>query len=161
MKKASFIALLVSSIFLSAGSNAAMAASAEDVFSIAVAENNIYTHISDKTKQAEANTSSKVDAIVLLARADAKNIDDTKVQEAIDWIASHSQTLCGSNKAMEIALYYGGLLDAAFADSDPRSQVGWYAVKATKYVYRGVEKATDPATLRSLKKLQKALDKMK
>jgi hypothetical protein len=120
----------------------------------------ISSYLDQKIQGISKKTSPMVDALSKLAKADAKNVSEAKIAEAINWIKSHHNSLFADDKTMEIAIYYGSLLDAAFNDQDPRSQIGWNTVKAVKYVYRGAEKQTDAAPQKALKKIQATLGKL-
>lgn len=121
--------------------------------------NSIYDHIKQNTNGVQQNSSAMLDKISLLARADAKNADKDMVKSAINWLDQNRGKLFDSKESMETAIYYGSYLDAAFPDSDPLSKIGWQALKAVKYVYRGAESPSDRSSVRAVRKMSIELDK--
>lgn len=115
------------------------------------------SRIAEVVQNAGANTSGAVDAITLMAKKDAKTAKESQIKEALDFIADNYLHCHRDNMTMEKTIYYGALLDAAFQDNDARSRVGWNAVKAVKYVYRGAEKPSDSAPQNALNKVAKEL----
>lgn len=107
------------------------------------------------------NTSEMVDKIALQAKEDAVNIDDTKVQEAVDFVKNNYSDYFKDNETMEKVMYYGYLLDYAFkdnADKKAYSELGTDAYQVVKYVYRGAETKDDDSVKSNLKQIQKDLD---
>lgn len=108
---------------------------------------------------AEANTSAKVDEIARQAKADAQSIDETKTNEAISYIRNNYPNYFDNNETMETAMYYGYLLEYAYADTNELyMQLGMDTYQSIKYVYRGVEKVEDNATQENLAQIKESLD---
>lgn len=114
--------------------------------------------ISNALKGIERNSSSAVDAITLLASNDAKGITKELKKEALLFLRNNYPYYYKDAISMEKTMYYGNLLNRAFKDDQGR--LGWAALKAVKYVYRGHEKISDEATQINLRKVEKALNKL-
>lgn len=85
-----------------------------------------------------------VDAIYAFAKDDAENITPELTDQALAYLAvNFAEDPFGGNLVMESCMYFGALLDNAYDDSDTRSEVGWDAYRAIKYVYRGQETISD------------------
>ena len=162
MKKILVLFMILTAFFTSAcGSNEEKKPEAQPTAKVETAiPANISTRIAEVVNAAGANTSGAVDGICKMAKEDAKTITDDRTKEALTFIAENYPKYYRDNATMEKTIYYGALLDNAFKDDDPRSRVGYNAVKAVKYVYRGAEKATDGSTKNALNKIQKELSKI-
>lgn len=111
---------------------------------------------------AKPNTSSKVDEISRQAKADAKNIDNEKTIEAVNYIKENYPYYFTSNEVMEKTMYYGYLLEYGYNDkNNDYADLGMDAYQVVKYVYRGTEKVEDISTQENLKQISKDLDKIK
>lgn len=119
---------------------------------------NIDNRISKAMEGVERNTSRAVDAITLLARGDAKEISEKLEKDAILFLRDNYPHYHKDDATMEKTMYYGSLLDKAYKDE--RGQLGWAALKAVKYVYRGHQKVGDDATQNSLRRVEKALKRL-
>lgn len=110
----------------------------------------------------EANTSAKVDAIALDAKAAAKEgITDEEREEAMNFIVEHYPDYYVDNEIMEQTMFYGFQLDYAFQDdvsNEDYAKLGTDVVQAVKYVYRSVEKVEDDATQLNLEQIKKGLE---
>lgn len=118
----------------------------------------IYDRIKQNTQGVKPNTSAMLDKISMLASSDAKSVNDAAVNAALNWLDKHRDNLFASNEVMETVIYYGTYLDKAFPDNDARSRIGWQAVKAVKYVYRGAESPSDSSPQKAMKKMGRDLD---
>ncbi len=125
---------------------------------VAYATGSTEKRISDALQGIERNSSSAVDAITLLARDDAKGITKELEKEAYLYIRNNFPYYYRDSVSMEKTMYYGNLLYRAYKDD--RGHLGWAALKAVKYVYRGHEKTSDDATQINLRKVEKALNKL-
>lgn len=133
---------------------------AEPAPAVQTAASTVYDYIRQNTQGVKPNTSDMVNKVTLLGQADAKKgVDAGTVRAAVSWLAKHQKNLFESNETMETAMYYGAYLDKAYPDNETLSKIGWQAVKAVKYVYRGVEQVSDSSTQRALKKMSKEIDK--
>lgn len=119
----------------------------------------IYEYLKEQTRDEAPNTSLMVNWIGLLARADAENVREEVVLEAVRWLNLNRANLFDSNESMEVAMYYGAYLDKAYPDNQPLSRIGWQTFKAVKYVYRNLEKPDDESPQRALKKMEYELDR--
>ncbi len=109
-----------------------------------------------------ANTSEKVDAIALEAKAATKeSITDEERDDAINFIVEHYPDYYVDNEVMEQTMFYGFWLDYAYKDdvsNEDYAKLGTDVAQAVKYVYRGAEKVEDEATQLNLEQVQKGLD---
>lgn len=92
----------------------------------------------------DENTDARVLFIAERAKTDAENISEESTDQALAYLAvNFNSDPFGGNLVMESCMYFGALLDAAYDDSDVRSEVGWDAFKSLKSVYRGWESEED------------------
>lgn len=162
MKKILVLFMVLTAFFISAcGSNEEKKPEAQPTATAETAvPADIDARIAEVVNAAGANTSGAVDAICRMAKNDSKAITEDQTKEALAFIAENHPKYYRDNATMEKTMYYGALLDYAFKDDDPRSRVGYNAVKAIKYVYRGAEKASDESTKNALNKIKKELTKI-
>lgn len=162
MKKILVLFMVLTAFFISAcGSNEKTKQEAQPAAKVETAvPADLNTRIAEAVNTAGANTSGAIDAICIMAKNDAKAITEDQTKEAIAFISKKHPEYFKDNATMEKTIYYGALLDYAFADDDPRSRVGYNAVKAIKYVYRGAEKPSDESTKNALNKIKKELTKI-
>lgn len=109
----------------------------------------------------EKNTTDALDKISQIAKDNAENATDEQINEAISAIRDNYPQYYDGPEQMELYMYYGYLLDFAFDDSDPRSELGMDACQAIKYVYRNVETVLDDATKENLNQIEKDLQNIK
>lgn len=103
--------------------------------------------LQDKLDHSVENSDAMIDAIYDQAKEDAKNITPELTDQALAYLAvNFTEDPFDGNLVMESCMYFGALLDKAYDDSDPRSEIGWDAYRSIKYVYRGMETELD-ATL--------------
>lgn len=119
----------------------------------------------------EVNTSARVDEIANSAQNAVENMPedmlDTAWNESIQFIKSHADNLFVDNDTMEQCMYYGYFLyryieENAVADNVSELtdatraayDLGYNAVKAIKYVYRGVDAVEDEVTQSAVAKVQ-------
>lgn len=110
----------------------------------------------------EANTSAKVDAIALEAKAAAgKEVTEEKRDEAVTFIVEHYPDYFADNDTMEQAMSYGFWLEYAYKDDEAGrdfAELGMDVSQAVKYVYRGAESAEDDATQENLGQIKDRLE---
>lgn len=115
-----------------------------------------------KDTQSETNTSEKVDAIALDAKAATKeSITEEECEEAINFIVEHYPDYYSDNEIMEQTMFYGFWLDYAYKDdvsNEDYAKLGTDVAQAVKYVYRGAEKVEDDATQLNLEQIKKGLE---
>jgi hypothetical protein len=139
-------------------------------------EGNIAFGWSAKNAKSEEGTSARVDEILLQAGNDAKKITQDQIDaawdEAFQYLKQHEANFYESPEVMEHVMYYGEFIyryienNAAASDISelPDStraayDAGYNAVKAIKYVYRGIENIEDESTQSALFKAKEALNK--
>lgn len=132
------------------------------VVTTATTEQTTATVEQTETTTSKPNTSARVDEISRQAKNDAKNIDDGKTIEAINFIKENYPNYFESNEVMEKTMYYGYLLEYGYKDkNNDFADLGMDAYQVVKYVYRGAEKVEDISTQENLKQIAKDLDKIK
>lgn len=130
------------------------------------------------TTLAEANTSARVDQILLQAKHDAENVSESeeeqKWKDAFEYLKSHMDNFYENNEVMEKSMYYGEYIYQYIEANSPAQNVsqlqdstraaydaGYNTVKAIKYVYRGADKIEDDSTQNALAEAKKNLEKFK
>jgi hypothetical protein len=109
--------------------------------------NEIAHALQDEFNHDIENTDAMIEEIYARAKEDAKNITPELTDKALAYLAVNFTTdPFDGNLIMESCLYFGALLDKAYDDSDIRSEVGWDAFRAIKYVYRGIEAESDASS---------------
>lgn len=115
-----------------------------------------------EASEPEANTSAKVDALALEAKAAvAEGVTDEKRDEAVAFIVEHYPDYFADNETMEQAMAYGFWLEYAYADDEAArdyAELGMDMSQAVKYVYRGAEKVEDDATQENLSQIKERLE---
>uniref|UniRef100_UPI003FEE9300 hypothetical protein n=1 Tax=Candidatus Fimenecus sp. TaxID=3022888 RepID=UPI003FEE9300 len=110
----------------------------------------------------EANTSAKVDALALEAKAAvAEGVTDEKRDEAVAFIVEHYPDYFADNETMERAMTYGFWLEYAYSDDEATrdyAELGMDISQAVKYVYRGAETVEDSATQENLRQIKERLE---
>lgn len=110
----------------------------------------------------EPNTSEKVDALALEAKAAvAEGITDAQRDEAVTFLVDHYPDYYTDNSIMEQAMAYGFWLEYAYQDdeaSQTYAELGMDVSQAVKYVYRGAETVEDDATQENLRQIQEHLE---
>lgn len=104
------------------------------------------------------NTSEMVGYIISQAKTDSESSTVETDNEAIAYIEDNIENCFDSNEIMEKMMYYGALLDCKYEDDTALSQIGFQTLKTIKYVYRGIEKETDPVTVDNIAKLKEMLN---
>lgn len=116
------------------------------------------------TPEPEANTSAKVDALALEAKAAvAEGVTDAQRDEAIAFIVDHYPAYYADNETMEQAMAYGFWLEYAYKDDEAArdyAELGMDVAQAVKYVYRGAEAVEDEATQENLRQTKETLAKL-
>lgn len=116
------------------------------------------------TQEPEANTSAKVDALALEAKAAAaEGVTDEQRDEAIAFIVDHYPAYYADNETMEQAMAYGFWLEYAYKDDEAfrdYAELGMDVAQAVKYVYRGAEAVEDDATQENLRQIKETLEKL-
>ena len=114
--------------------------------------------------EAAPNTSAKVDALALEAKAAVANgFTDKQRDEAVGFIVENYPNYYEGNELMEQAITYGYLLEYAYKDNDVArdyAELGMDLVQAVKYVYRGVESVLDDATRENLLQVRETLERL-
>ena len=105
----------------------------------------------------EKNTNAALNKVIEIAKNDAISASETQLNNAIAAIRDNYPQYYNGPECMELYLYYGYLLDYAFDDSDPRSELGVDTYQAIKYVYRNIETILDPSTKANLDQIEKDL----
>lgn len=122
------------------------------------------TEQAPETQEPEANTSAKVDALALEAKAAAaEGVTDEQRDEAIAFIVDHYPDFYSDNETMEQAMAYGFWLEYAYKDSEADrdyAELGMDMAQAVKYVYRGAEAVEDDATQENLGQIKETLEKL-
>lgn len=108
----------------------------------------------------EKNTNDSLNKVIEIARNDATTVTEAQINEAINVIRTNYPQYYNGPEQMELYMYYGYLLDFAFDDSDPRSELGMDLYQAMKYVYRGTETVLDTATRENLDQIEEDLQKI-
>lgn len=108
----------------------------------------------------EKNTNDALNKVIEIAKNNASIATDEQISEAISAIRDNHPQYYNGPEQMELYMYYGYLLDFAFDDSDPRSELGMDTYQAIKYVYRGSETVLDSATKANLDQIEKDLQKI-
>lgn len=103
------------------------------------------------------NSNDCLDKIISIAENDIDSVTEGQINEAISAIKDNYPNYYDDSETMELYMYYGYLLDFAFADSDPRSELGMDTYQAIKYVYRNVDSVSDSSTQSNLNQIQKDL----
>lgn len=110
----------------------------------------------------EPNTSEKVDALALEAKAAvAEGVTDAQRDEAVTFIVDHYPDYYTDNEVMEQTMAYGFWLQYAYQDdvnSQTYAKLGTDVYQAVKYVYRGAETVEDDATQENLRQIQEHLE---
>ncbi|MGO5116013.1 zinc ribbon domain-containing protein [Candidatus Avoscillospira sp. LCP25S3_F1] len=110
----------------------------------------------------EPNTSEKVDALALEAKAAvAEGVTDGQRDEAVTFLVDHYPDYYTDNSIMEQAMAYGFWLEYAYQDdeaSQTYAELGMDVSQAVKYVYRGAETVEDDATQENLRQIQEHLE---
>lgn len=107
----------------------------------------------------ERNSSDMVVAIESLGKEHAETASDAYLQTAFDFIKDNYPDYYADDDMMEKAIYYGRLLECAYKDTNQDlSDLGWKTIKATKYVYRGVDTIEADATQINLENIGELLD---
>lgn len=110
----------------------------------------------------EANTSAKVDALALEAKAAVEEgVTEEKRDEAVAFIVDHYPDYFTDNETMEQAMAYGFWLEYAYADDEAvrdYAELGMDMSQAVKYVYRGAEAVEDDATQENLSQIKERLE---
>lgn len=110
----------------------------------------------------EPNTSEKVDALALEAKAAvAEGVTDAQRDEAVTFLVDHYPDYYTDNSIMEQAMAYGFWLEYAYQDdeaSQTYAELGMDVSQAVKYVYRGAEAVEDATTQESLRQIQERLE---
>lgn len=114
--------------------------------------------------QPEPNTSEKVDALALEAKAAvAEGVTDAQRDEAVTFIVDHYPDYYTDNEVMEQAMAYGFWLEYAYQDdeaSQTYAELGTDVSQGIKYVYRGAETVEDATTQESLRQIQEHLEEL-
>lgn len=106
------------------------------------------------TEPSEHGTSEYVDYLYYKAKEDAKTATDEDLQSALDWLKNNTEHYFDNQDSMELAMYYGELLEMKYKDTgNEYEKLGWQAYKTIKYVYRGVESVSDEVTQNNLSEL--------
>lgn len=117
-----------------------------------------------ETQEPEANTSAKVDALAIEAKAaTAEGVTDEQRDEVIAFIVDHYPAYYADNETMEQAMAYGFWLEYAYKDDATArdyAELGMDVVQAVKYVYRGAEAVEDDATQINLRQIKETLEKL-
>lgn len=112
----------------------------------------------------EPNTSEKVDALALEAKAAvAEGVTDAQRDEAVTFIVDHYPDYYTDNEVMEQAMAYGFWLEYAYQDdeaSQTYAELGTDVSQGIKYVYRGAETVEDATTQESLRQIQEHLEEL-
>lgn len=108
----------------------------------------------------EKNTNDALNKVIEIAKNNASIVTDEQISEAISAIRDNHPQYYNGSEQMELYMYYGYLLDFAFDDPDPRSELGMDTYQAIKYVYRGSETVLDSATKANLDQIEKDLQKI-
>lgn len=108
----------------------------------------------------EKNTNDSLNKVIEIARNDAATVTEAQINEAINAIRTNYPQYYNGSEQMELYMYYGYLLDFAFDDTDPRSELGMDLYQAIKYVYRGTETVLDTATKENLDQIEADLQKI-
>ena len=113
----------------------------------------------DAVSDTEINSSARVDAIIMQAKADATLVSSSIVADAATAIINNYPAYYGDDATMELYIYLGALLEYTNVNDD-YAKLGQYTVEAIKYVYRGAESQTDEATLNKLAQVKELADKL-
>ncbi len=106
----------------------------------------------------EHGTSTYVDYIYYKAKYDAITATDDELQNALNWLKSNTENYFSTQENMELAMYYGELLEMTYKDlGNDYEKIGWQTYKTIKYVYRGVESIEDETTQHNLNELKDLL----
>lgn len=112
---------------------------------------------------AEAETSSRVDEILLAAMADAATVSDDVLIEAQNYIGDAYPNFFIDAGTMEKLMFCGQLLEKACGEVPSRhnnATLGWKTVKSIKYVYRGAEAVEDEATQTNMEAVGECLKQL-
>lgn len=109
----------------------------------------------------EHGTSTYVDYIYYKAKYDAIAATDDELQNALNWLKSNTENYFSTQENMELAMYYGELLEMTYKDlGNDYEKIGWQTYKTIKYVYRGVENIEDETTQHNLNELKELLSRV-
>ena len=120
----------------------------------------LYVDLREAIADTEVNSSARVDAIALYAKAAAKTGNEDIGNEAVLFIVNNYPDYYGSNEMMEKTMLCGYYLE--YLDYGYRvTQLGQDAEQAVKYVYRGAETADSDATKENLDQLWEIIETSK
>lgn len=119
--------------------------------------NTVDEYLAAATEGTDQGTTAMVDAISVLARSDAETASDDQLQDAVTFITNSYPQYFDSYETMEKAMYYGYLLDYAYEDGDPNSELGTDTYQVVKGVYRGAEQTDDQSIQENLMQITKDL----
>ncbi len=106
----------------------------------------------------EHGTSNYVDYIYYKAKYDAVTATEDELQDALNWLKNNTDNYFSTQKNMELAMYYGELLEMTYKDlGNEYEKIGWQTYKTIKYVYRGAESIEDETTQHNLNELKEML----
>lgn len=106
----------------------------------------------------EKNSNAALDAILEIAKEHSSILLKVDEKKAIKYLYDNYPNYYDSSEKMELAMYYGALLDYANFDELRESQIGFKALECVKYVYRKTDTVLSQDTQLHLEKLNKLFD---
>lgn len=106
----------------------------------------------------EKNSNAALDAILGIAKEHSSIVLKVDEKKAIKYLYDNYPNYYDSNEKMELAMYYGALLDYANSDALRESQIGFKALECVKYIYRKADTVLSQDTQLHLEKLNKLFD---
>lgn len=120
----------------------------------------LYADLQESIANTEVNSSARVDAIALYAKAAAETGNEDIGNEAVLFIANNYPNYYGSNEMMEKTMLSGFYLEY-LGHSDRVTELGESTEQAVKYVYRGAETVEADATQENLDQLWEIIETSK
>ena len=114
--------------------------------------------LQDQLSGIEKNSNAALDAILGIAKEHSSIVLKIDEKKAIKYLYDNYPNYYDSNEKMELAMYYGALLDYANYDKLRESQIGFKALECIKYVYRKTDTVLSQDTQLHLEKLNKLFD---
>ena len=116
------------------------------------------TQLQEQLSGIEKNSNAALDVILDIAKEHSSLLLKVDEKKAIKYIYDNYPNYYDSNEKMELAMYYGALLDYANFDELRESQIGFKALECIKYVYRKTDTVLSQDTQLHLEKLNKLFD---